>query len=46
MNNSELSENFEISHGKFHYWKSSNFLQEEKRELVGLYMEEDDQVGK
>jgi hypothetical protein len=36
LNNSELSRNFGISHGKFHYCKANNFLQEEKRGLVGL----------
>jgi hypothetical protein len=34
IRNSELSLNFEISHGKYNY-KSNNFLQE-KRELVRL----------
>ncbi len=46
MSKSELSLNFGVSHGKFHYGKFNNFLQEEKGELVGLRVEEDDQLAK
>ncbi len=46
MSKSELSPNFGISHGKFHYYKWNNFLQEEKGELVGLWVEEDDELRK
>ncbi len=46
MNNLELNRNFGISHGKFHYCKSNNLLEEEKSGLIGLQMEEDDQLGK
>ncbi len=43
MGNPELSLNFGTSYGEFQYCKLNNFLQEEKRELVRLYMAEDDQ---
>ncbi len=36
MNNLEFNRNFGISHGKFHYCKSNNLLEEEKNGLIGL----------
>jgi hypothetical protein len=46
MSKSELSLNFGISHGRFHDCTLNNFLQEEKGELVGLWVEEDDELRK
>jgi hypothetical protein len=46
MGNWELNLNFGIPYGEFYYCKSNNFLPEEKRQSVRLWMEEDDQLQK